>query len=215
MVARSGRGWQLAPCLVAMEEEANRLAPNRNRKADGSIGDQAHASRTSDHNPNNGWVTALDLTHAPESGFDAHARARAVVARHDHRIKYVISNGQIARSYDKPGIRAWSWAPYTGSNPHRLHAHFSIENTPAARNDTTPWWPHATPGTPKEADDVEPNVFVPLVYFAILGRFPSLEEIAHGAQRVREIGQGAYWNAVMASKEAQSEKARRHRGEKV
>lgn len=171
MVAKSGRGWKLAPCLIAAEAEADRLAPRRNRKADGSIGDQAHQSRTSDHNPVSGWVCAIDLTHDPAGGFDAHARARMAVARHDHRIKYVISNGQIARSYssrvtssnravnrgeERNGhIPPWVWANYTGSNPHRHHAHFSVRNEPAARDDTSPWWPTTTPAPPE--DDVTPD----------------------------------------------------------
>ena len=157
MVALSGQGWRLAPCLVALVDEANRLAPQRNRKADGSIGDQAHASRTSDHNPSNGWVCAVDLTHAPASGFDAHARARQVIARRDQRIKYVISDRMIAKSYASQGRPPWTWMPYTGSNPHTFHAHFSVQNTVAARNDTSSWWPHSQQGdelTMAQIDDI-------------------------------------------------------------
>ena len=157
MVAQAGRGWKLAPCLVAMVDEANRIAPDRNRKADGSIGDTAHSARKSDHNPANGWVTALDLTHAPASGFDAHARARQVIARQDERIKYVISNGMIAKSYASRGRAPWIWQPYTGPNPHRHHAHFSIHNTPTARDDVRPWWPHSQQGdelTMAQIDDI-------------------------------------------------------------
>ena len=134
-----------------MHDEANRLAPNRNRKADGSIGDMAHQSRTSDHNPSGGWVCALDLTHAPESGWDAHARARQVIARRDHRIKYVISDRMVARSYAKPGIPAWTWSPYSGSNPHTFHAHFSVHNTATARQDLSRWW------SPTQGDDMTPE----------------------------------------------------------
>lgn len=86
MVATRGRGWQLAPSLVAMVEEADRLAPARSRASDGSIGDGAHASRKSDHNPDQGWIDAVDITHDPAGGFDAHAHARNVAARHDPRI---------------------------------------------------------------------------------------------------------------------------------
>ena len=139
-----------------MEDEANALAPNRNRKADGSIGDTAHSNRTSDHNPApDGYVYALDLTHAPASGFDAHARARLLVGRRDRRLKYVISDRMIARGYDKPGIPAWTWTPYTGPNPHTFHAHFSVDA--AFRNDTRPWWGHIAapppPPPPREDDD--------------------------------------------------------------
>lgn len=153
MVATSGSGWKLSPCLVAMVQEADRIAPERSRIADGSIGDQSHQARTSDHNPSDGWVCAVDLTHDPRGGFDAHARARMAVARRDQRIKYVISNYEVARSYDKPGIPAWTWAPYTGSNKHVMHAHFSVHNTATARNDTASWWPHSQQGD----DDMTPE----------------------------------------------------------
>jgi hypothetical protein len=126
-----------------MYDEANDIAPNRNRLADGSIGDAAHAARKSGHNPSGGYVHALDLTHAPASGFDAHARARMVIARRDPRIKFVISDRMIAASYSTSSRRAWVWGPYSGSNPHSLHAHFEINETPTARNDTSSWWPHA------------------------------------------------------------------------
>lgn len=149
MVALSGRTWKLAPCLVSMVDEANRIAPKRIRTADGSIGDAAHSARTSQHNPEHGYVCAVDLTHAPASGFDAHARARMTIARRDPRIRYVISNGQIARGYATGRIQAWTWEPYTGPNAHRLHAHWSVWNTPELRSDRSLWWPHsATPTTP-------------------------------------------------------------------
>lgn len=137
-VPRSGRGWRLAPALIAMEAEADRIAPRRRRTSDGSIGDQAHASRKSDHNPSGGFVHALDLSHDPAGGFDAHARAREV-ARNvtngvERRIKYIISNRQIfSRKSD-----GWKWRSYTGANGHTQHAHFSIEAS--GRNDTSPFF---------------------------------------------------------------------------
>lgn len=131
-VSRSGRGWKLAPSLIALEAEADRLAPRRSRASDGSIGDAAHRASVSDHNPAAGWVTAIDLTHDPKGGFDAHAHARAVAARRDPRVKYIISEGRI-------WTPAKGWTQYLGSNRHDHHAHYSILNTPAARDDTRPW----------------------------------------------------------------------------
>ena len=161
-----------------MVDEADRIAPNRNRKADGSIGDTAHSSRTSDHNPApDGYVYALDLTHAPASGFDAHARARLVVARADRRIKYVISDRMIARGYDKPGVPAWTWTPYSGPNPHTFHAHFSVDA--AFRNDTRPWWPTATP-EPIEEDDMAIFVEMILSSYREAGRNPEAKGNAPG-----------------------------------
>ena len=43
--------WILVPCLVALRNEFNQLAPNRDKASDGSIGDTSHAASSSDHNP--------------------------------------------------------------------------------------------------------------------------------------------------------------------
>lgn len=149
MVATSGRWGRLAPSLVAMEREADRIAPNRRRTSDGSLGDQSHASRYSFHNPSGGYVDALDLSHDPAHGFDAHARARQIVARRDSRIDHVISNRQIW-SVQRP-----YWRRYTGSNPHTMHAHFAVKRNATGRLPTGAWWPH-TPAPPKPIpeDDV-------------------------------------------------------------
>jgi hypothetical protein len=132
MTAHSGRGWNLARSLIALEHEADTLAPHRNRASDGSIGDIAHSQRTSDHNVDDGWCHALDLTHDPAGGFDAHAHARRTAANRDPRIKYVISQRQI---WDP----ARGWHPYSGTNPHDHHAHWSVWHTPAARDNLSPW----------------------------------------------------------------------------
>ena len=192
MVALSGAGWKLAPCLISLVEEADSIAPSRSRIADGSIGDTAHASRTSDHNPAYGWVTAVDLTHDPGGGFDAHARARLAIGRQDHRIKYVISKRQIARSYwstvsssNQPVNRSevvsgrippWAWAHYTGSNPHDRHAHFSVNNAPASRNDTSPWWPHSPATQPKPTTEDKDDMHAGLIIAAYAERYGELSK---------------------------------------
>lgn len=160
MSARSGTHdgihWRLAPCLVAMEDEANRLAPNRAKQSDGSIASAAHHQQNpdSDHeidqDPDGNWVDALDTTDSPGTGWDAHARVLEIVARRDHRVSYLISRRTVWRSYDKPHLPAWTPEPYTGVDPHTSHSHTSILD--AHRQDTTPWWP--TP-TVQEDDDME------------------------------------------------------------
>lgn len=162
-VSHSGRGWRLAPSLVALEAEADRLAPRRSRASDGSIGDQAHRRRKSDHNPAGGYVHGLDLTHDPAGGFDAHAHARAVALRADPRIEYIISDGRIWERETK------RWKRYTGQNPHRHHAHFSIRHTSQARNDIGAWLtgvPHPTPQppvvAPTPAPVPQPPTFTPI-----------------------------------------------------
>ena len=135
MVATSGSWGRLAPSLVTMVNEADRLAPNRSKTSDGSLGDAAHAARSSFHNPLDGYVDALDLTHDPLNGWDVHARAGELVARGDGRLDHVISDRQI-----------WSaaqpvWRSYTGTNPHIHHAHFAVRRNLAGRSPTGLWWP--------------------------------------------------------------------------
>lgn len=142
MTIKSGRGWRLAPSLAALEDEANRVAPRRSTASDGSIGDAAHRHRVSDHNPSHGVVHAIDLTHDPKGGFDAHAHGRAIAARRDGRVKYLISQRRIW----EPGS---GWRPYTGENPHDRHLHVSVWDTPAAENDRSVWLPWA--GAPAPA----------------------------------------------------------------
>lgn len=134
--------WELAPSLVRCREEANRIAPARSKASDGTIGDAAHQSRTSDHNVGaRNRVHALDLTHDPAGGFDAHAHAERLRQAQDKRVKYIISRSRICGPGSSGG--GWAWKPYTGTNPHDKHAHISIHSTVAAETDTRPWWPAA------------------------------------------------------------------------
>lgn len=128
-------------CAAAQSilDQATALWPNRSRISDGTIGDPAHAARTSDHNPDaRGIVHAADLTHDPANGCDAHYwadQARLRAQRGDEpRLKYVISNRRIASPTD-----GWAWRTYTGSNPHDHHAHFSVNSGPV-ENDDSPWF---------------------------------------------------------------------------
>lgn len=142
-----GGVWKLAPCLVAMEAEADRIAPRRRRTSDGSIGDANHAVRRSDHNPdeegNTDWVDALDISHDPANGMDIHARLR-VVARNvkngvEKRVDYMISDEEIFSK--RNGV--WAWRPYNGTNPHTHHGHISVNDQ--YRYDTSPFFAGVPP----------------------------------------------------------------------
>lgn len=118
---------RLARSLATMLAQINAAHPKRSKASDGFIGDAAHASRSSDHNPwvrdgAVGVVTAGDFTHDPANGFDGQVFADALRTSRDSRIKYVIHNGRIFSSFISP----WTWRPYTGSNPHEHHVHVSI-----------------------------------------------------------------------------------------
>jgi hypothetical protein len=144
--------WKLAPALIVMLQEANRIAPKRRRDSDGTIGDTRHQLATSDHNPDSdGMVCALDLGHDPENGWDAHAMVETLRRRRDPRIKYIISNGRIAGP-GKSGKGGWEWHPYTGANPHGHHVHVSV--TKAGCHDTSPWWLKVQEASVSAAGDV-------------------------------------------------------------
>lgn len=139
--------YTIAPACKALLTQSTVRYPNRDRSYDGIIGDQAHAARRSWHNPSNedgtpnpdGWVTAVDLTHDPEHGCDAHSLVRRLVANADPRIREAISNGRIwtAARADE------GWRYYGGSNPHQHHCHITVAWR--YRTSTAAWWPTVAP----------------------------------------------------------------------
>lgn len=113
---------RLANSLNRLRDQVNAKYPNRSKASDGWIGDAAHASSASDHNPNAaGVVCALDLTHDPANGLDVHALADQLHKNRHTDLKYIISNSRICGEWT-----GWAWQPYFGSNPHNKHAHFSV-----------------------------------------------------------------------------------------
>lgn len=140
--------WRLARSLDTLRAQINALSPNRSKISDGTIGDAAHASRSSDHNPwvkdgKMGIVTALDITDDDAHGVDSTKIAEILRMSRDPRIKYIIADGRIANA--KPVTKkgktypAWEWSPYTGKNSHHHHVHFSVQPTKALYDDTSPW----------------------------------------------------------------------------
>lgn len=141
---------RLAPALIAMEREANTIAPARSKASDGSFPSAAHSATnpTSDHETGN----ALDLTHDP-GDFDIAERFRLIVARRDPRVKYLIHNGTIWKSYANRGLAPWTPQVYTGTNAHKSHGHTSVYDD-ARRNDTSPWWPEEDSDMPLNQQDL-------------------------------------------------------------
>ncbi len=124
--------WKLSPALVTLRQEINAAYPDRSRISDGSIGDAAHSSRTSDHNPDaGGWVRAIDVTAdgltTPDPGDDvAQILVDFLLASRDRRTKYVIHRGRMFASYATRSRPAWTWGPYSGPNGHFHHCHLSV-----------------------------------------------------------------------------------------
>lgn len=138
------RPWRLAQSLKHLKRQVDRGAPGRRRDSDGAIGDAAHATRNSDHNPwvldgGEGVVTALDITHDPAGGCDAGALAEAIRASRDRRVKYVIWNRRIASASVVGGVPAWEWRPYSGRNPHTRHVHISVKPEKVRYDATDDW----------------------------------------------------------------------------
>lgn len=132
--------WRLARSLDVLRSQINTRWPARKKDSDGTIGDEKHASRNSDHNPHIkdgmiGVVTALDITHDPAKGPDAKLLAEALRESKDTRIKYIISNGHIFSSKQQP----WVWRPYSGSNQHFKHVHISVMADKVLYDDVKPF----------------------------------------------------------------------------
>lgn len=137
-------GCSPAPSCRAALHEADLMFPRRSKASDGICASPKHSQQNpnSDHERGEAW----DLTHDPAHGCDVDALFRQIVDRRDPRVKYLIRNNRILRSYAKPGIPAWTWGPYSGSNPHTKHGHCSI--LPNARHDVSRWFNTVAPTPP-------------------------------------------------------------------
>jgi len=111
-----------------LREQVNVKYPSRDKTSDGWLGDSAHASRVSDHNPAQptGVVRAIDIDR------DLSGRAKPDLmpyladqirecAKTDGRIAYIIFDGKIASKKSR-----WLFKPYSGINAHRHHCHISF-----------------------------------------------------------------------------------------
>jgi hypothetical protein len=138
------RPWRVARSLLTLRNQVNLRAPNRIKTSDGTIGDERHMSRNSDHNAwiidgANRVVSAMDITHDTAHGCDANALAEAIRAARDGRVKYIIWNRRICSSYPIDGVAAWVWRNYTGENPHTRHIHISVKSDKPNYDSTAAW----------------------------------------------------------------------------
>ena len=158
--------WRLAKSLETLRKQINEAAPTRSKASDGTVGDAAHASRSSDHNPwvkdgAVGVVTAMDITHDPRNGVDCAAIAEALRASDDPRLKYIIWNRRIWTR-----LKPSDWRVYSGVNPHDRHIHISVVSLKAQYDDVRAWsWGVAKLNTAAEA--VED---LPLIYEGVRGQ---------------------------------------------
>lgn len=147
------RSWHIAPSLVQLRDEVNARWPNRDKRSDGGIGDAAHSSRVSDHNPNaRRSVNAYDFD---EDGIDAWGLLNLLIR--DDRVYYVIYERRIwQRKY------GFVPRPYNGINAHTEHLHVSIFQAEWAEQNAKPWGVATiggNPGLPSAGD--KPNTIAP------------------------------------------------------
>jgi hypothetical protein len=133
--------WTLVPCLVQLRAAFDRLAPDRDHSSDGSVGDRAHASRASDHNPAaDGQVHAIDVDMSGPwpGGLTMERIVQHLLARcrsgAEKRLTYVIYNRRIWSASS-----GWVQKPYSGANRHDKHAHFSASHNPQLEASTASW----------------------------------------------------------------------------
>lgn len=160
---------RLAKSLNTLRAEANTTAPGRSKASDGWIGDPAHASRPSRHNPNKqDVVCAWDGTNDPAAGFPVHTIMRWLAA---NILRPLYLRG--IRQADAPepwnnvayfitADETFGWStgwlpkPYRGANRHLKHGHAAVGVGPDAEprapyDSTVPWGiaracaPHPTP----------------------------------------------------------------------
>lgn len=130
--------WRTARSLTTLSAEVRQRWPGTTIW---TLGDQDHASRASDHNPNPaGVVCAADIVGRTQ----AKAVWNLILDERDERVKYVIHDELIVSSTNQP----WVIRPYTGANDHKNHAHVSVGRGPDGQSvrgdlydDPKGWWP--------------------------------------------------------------------------
>lgn len=119
--------WRVAESLRELRGEIDAKWPNRDKRSDGSIGDERHCGNggKSDHCPNAaGVVRAIDVDAdgIPANWLAEHIRQLGDSG--DRRLQqggYVIFNHRIASE-----VGGWTWRAYNGENPHTSHVHVSV-----------------------------------------------------------------------------------------
>lgn len=130
--------WVLTDNLIRLTEECNILGPDRDKKSDGSVGDQDHQAGRSGHNPDKtgnaeykdgdskNEVRAKDID---SSGPWLYGQSMETIVQHlvmrarrgDYiPLRYIIYKGRIWRK-----TNGWKTEKYTGPSSHTEHAHFS------------------------------------------------------------------------------------------
>ena len=131
--------WKLAAAADTLRNQVNSRYPKRDKSSDGTIGDQAHRRRISDHNPDRtGYVMALDIDEDFGSPGAAQVFADQLMwhmrTSGDKRIKNIVYEGKVASGTYPDKFWVWRSEPRLG---HKHHIHISFDQ--AAKHDGRPF----------------------------------------------------------------------------
>lgn len=138
--------WVKVKWMDPLFKAFNTVWPDRTKEQDGTIGNLAHASGTSGHNPDDTPGVKAEREDADTKqevraedvdarGVDMEAAVQAILhgpAAERDRLIYIIYNARIWRK-----ANGWKQERYTGADKHKTHAHFSGD--PASDEDARPW----------------------------------------------------------------------------
>jgi hypothetical protein len=156
----------LIASAVKLLDEFHSIAPNRDTRSDGWIGDAAHQQETSDHNPDEtGKVPIHDLdklneVHAVDvdnnlnqSDLTMEKVVQYLLSRcrsgAEKRLRYIIYSRRIWEAKN-----SWTQKVYTGSSPHTEHAHFSFSYDTDKEASRASWHLEDIPVALSESDKV-------------------------------------------------------------
>jgi len=149
--------WTLLPSLKELFAEFDLIAPDRDHASDGSIGNTAHQTEVSDHNPDDTAgskaayndhdgkpeVRAVDVDNTLRITVEGFSDPMEGVVQYvlkrcrsgaEKRLEYIIYFRRIwTRS------SGWTQKTYTGASAHTEHAHFSARHDGSFDNKTESW----------------------------------------------------------------------------
>jgi hypothetical protein len=172
--------WVCVPCLLTLRTEFNLVSPKRDKGADGTIGDTAHAAGgTSDHLPDEDFAALRnkDSDHKNEvHALDVDStgpwpdgkRGDIEGSWFDRQIHRIIAEEKrrwldpndvcrleyvIWRGYIYSRSRNFEPKKYTLADQHFNHAHFSARYLTQAESDTRSWGVYVPPKPPQTATE--------------------------------------------------------------